>query len=97
MGNTPSNEEQLIQAAASGDLNNLRVLLENGADITFADTSRETALHAASRNGYLDIVKELIARDAPHDLVGWNDSAESSFMQWTLGRCQGIACSWSLH
>ncbi|KAG9398917.1 hypothetical protein AC1031_014001 [Aphanomyces cochlioides] len=69
MGNAPSNEEHLIQAAASGDLNNVRVLLENGANITFADTSGETALHTASRNGHLDIVKELIARDAPHDLV----------------------------
>ncbi|KAH9109227.1 hypothetical protein AeMF1_015673 [Aphanomyces euteiches] len=55
-----SKEEQLVQAANSGDLKSVRVLLANDENVMFADKNGGTPLHIASNNGHLDIVKEIL-------------------------------------
>lgn len=65
----PTNDELLIDAADEGDLESVRELLEDGQDranvnYASADDPEATALHWASRNGHLDVVKLLEAKGA---------------------------------
>ena len=53
--------DELFEACDSGNLENVKLLLENGANI-HADNDR--ALMLASENGYLDIVKFLLKHGA---------------------------------
>jgi ankyrin repeat protein len=52
--------EELLDAARTGDLARVTKALDNGADVNAANRYRATALIAASDKGYIDIVKLLI-------------------------------------
>ena len=56
--------EELIDAARYGDLETVKLLIENGADINAKDEDGYTVLMHASFNGYLEIVKYLIEKGA---------------------------------
>ena len=55
--------QQLIRAARGGNLHEVHNLLQVGADINSNDDEDETALIAASRNGHVEVVKELLLND----------------------------------
>ena len=64
------NETELIDAAKHGELENVKFLLENGADIHARD---DHALSLASLIGHTEIVKLLIDHGA--DIHAWADDA----------------------
>ncbi|UCF17740.1 MAG: ankyrin repeat domain-containing protein, partial [Phycisphaerales bacterium] len=57
-------DESLLQAAANGDIAQVKSLLSKGADIIVTSRGRQTALHNAAYGGHTDVVKLLIARGA---------------------------------
>ncbi len=59
----------LITAAARGQTNEVKVLLEKGADINATDSLRWTPLMAAAFNGRIDTVKVLLSQGADVNLV----------------------------
>jgi len=65
----------LAALAEEGDLVGLLARLDEGADINAADTSGETALHAAVGASHVDLVRELLranaAPDPPLNICGW--------------------------
>jgi hypothetical protein len=65
-GNPTSGEvtSPLHKATESGDIEEVRLLLENGADITAPDDQGWTPLHIASRYGHTNIVCLLLQRKA---------------------------------
>ena len=61
---------KLIKSAESGDLDQVKLLLENGANIHSHD---DAALRWTSWNGHLEVVKFLIENGA--DVHAWDDAA----------------------
>jgi len=62
---SPTNEgASLLSAASSGDLQELKTLLDRGADVEAQDGNGWTALHWAAQNNHPDVVKELLDRGA---------------------------------
>lgn len=57
---------------AEGDLQMVRVLLENGADVKQSNTSGQTALHCAFLRGDFPVMKLLIEFSASTDIIGPN-------------------------
>lgn len=49
----------LCQAAADGDIDYLKMLVDNGLDPNAADYDSRTALHLAASNNRLDVIKYL--------------------------------------
>jgi len=80
---SPANEgASLLSAASSGDLQELKTLLDRGADIDAYDKHGDTALHLAARNNHPHVVKELLDRGANMEAQnndGWtaNDLART--------------------
>uniref|UniRef100_A0A7E4UNM0 glutaminase n=1 Tax=Panagrellus redivivus TaxID=6233 RepID=A0A7E4UNM0_PANRE len=64
----------LLFAAKAGDLNTIRRIFMQGADLEMPDYDRRTALHLASSEGHLETVKFLIniARVKPDPRDRWN-------------------------
>ncbi len=60
----PSSHLDILEAAANGNLTEIKTLLDNGADVNAADKNGVTALMLASADGYQDIVELLLARGA---------------------------------
>ena len=56
--------EELLDAARSGDLARVTKALDQGADVNAANRYRATALLAAADKGYIEVVKLLIERGA---------------------------------
>lgn len=63
-GQTP-----LHYSCGRGDLESVRLLLENNPDINIGDNANETPLYYASDNNHLDIVKLLLDRGANPNIV----------------------------
>ncbi len=64
----------LMRAAYSGDLQQLRAILEAGADVNMRDSSESTPLMLAASKGHIEIVRELLAKGANINLqnnYGW--------------------------
>lgn len=62
----------LIWAAAFGEIETVRLLLEWGADPHALAKERESALSLASTGGYTDIVGLLLERDVDINIYDWN-------------------------
>jgi ankyrin repeat protein len=58
----------LVNAAGSGNINVLQLLLENGAPITSRDARGRTVLMAAAASGYPEMVKEVLERKVDPNL-----------------------------
>ncbi len=65
-------ETKLLMAATRGDINVLRHLLKNGADINTRDRDGATALILATRDNYGNIVRALVNRGANVHLKAHN-------------------------
>ncbi|KAH8816506.1 hypothetical protein F5884DRAFT_896275 [Xylogone sp. PMI_703] len=64
----------LLSAAAEGHIGVVKLLLENGADITILSNRRWTPLHLASYNGHIEVVKLLLEKGADVTIInnrGW--------------------------
>ena len=65
----PEDEEELhlpelVYWSSLGELEQVKVLLEQGIDPNQADDEGYSALQAAAENGYLDVVKLLVEKGA---------------------------------
>ena len=72
--------EDLVNAAATGDVGKVEQLLEGGACGVDDKFEGKTALQAAAQNGHLDIV---------HVLTQYNASLEESVSRWRGGGGEG--------
>ena len=55
---------ELVYWASLGELEEVKKSLENGSDVNTTDEEGYSALQAAAENGYLDVVKLLVANGA---------------------------------
>jgi ankyrin repeat protein/beta-lactamase regulating signal transducer with metallopeptidase domain len=55
---------RLFEAAEAGDIERVKALLANGADVNTHDRANRTALHYAAERGHLEVVRLLLARGA---------------------------------
>ncbi|MEI0518875.1 ankyrin repeat domain-containing protein [Brachyspira murdochii] len=55
---------ELLEASKNNDLETLKALIENGADVNVKDDYNKTALMYASEKGHLEIVKYLLDKGA---------------------------------
>ncbi|MEO6588410.1 MAG: ankyrin repeat domain-containing protein [Pyrinomonadaceae bacterium] len=61
---TPSLNQQLLEAAEKEDLNVIKNLLDRGADVNFFGKSKQSALNIAAERGHLYAVAVLLAAGA---------------------------------
>eukprot|EP00899_Mesostigma_viride_P007084 jgi/Mesvir1/16377/Mv18122-RA.4 len=71
---TTEKSPTLHQAAAKGDLNAVRCLLDQGAAVDARDELRRTSLHVAAENGKVEVARLLLAR-LPAFGAGMQDGA----------------------
>ena len=64
-------DEELIRAVEDGDIENIRILLDAGANPNILDIYGSTALMIASLRGHIEIVRLLLERGAQTD---WKDN-----------------------
>lgn len=60
--------ERLIAACTHGSIEEIRMLIEKGADVNAEDTQKNTSLHAAASFGHIEPVKLLLQRGAHVDV-----------------------------
>ncbi|VDI41761.1 Hypothetical predicted protein [Mytilus galloprovincialis] len=60
---------KLATAAGKGDIEALKLSLQNGADIDYQDNSGKTALHLAAEEGHLQITRCLVKQGGASPLV----------------------------
>ena len=75
LGSLCAMNDQLFDAVKNGNLDQVKLLISNGANINAETTYKWTPLHYAASHGYLDIAKLLISNGA-------NVNAENTF-KWT--------------
>ncbi|KAL4433907.1 hypothetical protein ABPG75_000348 [Micractinium tetrahymenae] len=63
-GTAPPSPRHLLLVAALGDRAQCRELIQQGADVAYADAEGTTALHEACRHGHLAAARLLLRRDA---------------------------------
>ena len=64
----------ICSAARAGDLDLVKILIKNGANIDIRDWDGKTALMLASENGHRDVVQELLNNHADASLRDINDN-----------------------
>ena len=75
----------LINAARSGHVEVVRVLLEGGADVERVNAIQDTALHAAAYFGYLEVCRLLLDWGAKVDRMDkWSDTPLHVAARWDL-------------
>ncbi len=74
--------EELVKGAANGDLGQVEDVLSKGACLVDDQFNGRTALHAASQNGHIDIVRCLIRYHAnvEEEVMPSGASQVSTFM-----------------
>lgn len=75
---SPALEQALITAAAAGDADGVRSLLDRGADVRARDESGATALIAAAYGNHVDVSRLLI--DAGADVNAKDDTEQSAYL-----------------
>ena len=70
---------QLIKAAENGNIDKVKALITQGANIDTADNNRATPLHWASYNGHTDTVSLLIGKGADIDAA---DNNRATPLHW---------------
>jgi len=63
--------KSLHQAAADGDIEQVKSLISKGADVNEKDPGGKTALHCASEKGHTEVAKLLISQGAYVNAIGW--------------------------
>ncbi|HEB74626.1 MAG TPA: ankyrin repeat domain-containing protein [Candidatus Desulfofervidus auxilii] len=77
----------LIQAVILGDVNKVKKLLEQGANVNLRDRNGMTALMLAVRKGQISVVKLLLEKEADvntqDDFMGWTALILASALGYT--------------
>ncbi|XP_076082645.1 uncharacterized protein LOC143053752 [Mytilus galloprovincialis] len=74
--------EKLNTAASDGDIEALKLCLQNGADIDYRDLFGETALMKAAEEGHLEICKLLIDRGCKINITSGYGQTALMFAVW---------------
>ena len=80
----------LIEASEGGDLDEVRALLDAGADRDAVDEQSRSAAHWASEKGHLEIVQLLRARGANldgRDIIGFTPFTGQHSLVWPTACC----------
>ncbi|TMW69729.1 hypothetical protein Poli38472_001885 [Pythium oligandrum] len=87
--NGRSKEKKLRKAAKKGELSSVKALLDEGVDLTASDKDGRPALHLASYYGHLDVVRELLGREACDVTLPdeYGSTALHLAIRWKLGSC----------
>lgn len=75
------NSSPLITAAAFGELEAAKLLIDAGANLNYQNNDGSTALHTASFFGYPEIVKILISKGADKELKNNNGKTALEIVQ----------------
>ncbi|KAG9143665.1 hypothetical protein Leryth_017153 [Lithospermum erythrorhizon] len=73
-------EEQLCEAAKSGDITLLNSLINSGADVTFFDNNGLTPLMHAAKHGHAAAAKSLLVAGAPWNAVSPSNMSAGDFL-----------------
>lgn len=67
---------ELCFSAASGNVDNVRKILDSGTEVNSVDYDRRTALHIAASEGHLEVAKLLLSRKADVNIIDrWGHNA----------------------
>ena len=72
-------ESQLHVASRNGNLEMVKALIENGADVNSRDSSQNTPLHLACDNGNLEMVMVLLEKGATIDAINIDEDTPLHF------------------
>lgn len=77
--NEGTSESLLHSAAWAGDIDEVKRLVESGADTNWRDSIGETALFGAAAWGHVEVVRYLLSVGARHD---FQESAGFTVLHW---------------
>ena len=60
--NSISNSEKFLEAAKKGEIKKVAAFLESGIDLNLKNEEKQTALHLASEEGHLGVIKFIALR-----------------------------------
>ena len=88
----PGAEPPLIVAARAGDMNRVRTLVGEGADVNAFGNGRQTALMAAAQQGHGDVVNALLEAGADANLrdAKGNTAAEAAAERGHKGLAESL-------
>ncbi len=72
------------QTACNGNLEIVRYLLDNGADMTIVNSGGCTPLHTAAEHGHFEIAKLLLERGADKEVIA--DSGSTPLQTAIVGK-----------
>jgi ankyrin repeat protein len=81
--------KSLHKSASNGYINNIKTLLENGADINLLDENGRTPLHNALQYGQIDVVLTLIKRGADLNIITNNGQTALDISDMPILRVNG--------
>ena len=81
---------KMCDAAARGDLDVIRTLVENGVDAAVGDYDGRTALHLAASEGKISVLHYLLERDPPLDINGL-DRVGGTPLEDAMRHCHSVA------